>query len=201
MTRNLYPTGISNMSSYYSSSTGSTEIDLRQELINTLDGTYPEVSKKQTGLLRKMRLDSNGNLTKCPCVDSVSGEPDKDQWCSICHNEGNLWDETQVTFYRVLENAAGDDVMTAPGSINIKLITFYLRYSDTITDHDKLVQLRLDNEGVVSIPLTRIAICRINRFWDYRADNGRIEFYKVYTNQENVKFLNPPTFEDQWNRQ
>lgn len=199
--RTFYSTGPSNTGRHYSNISLRTEPDLRQELINTLDGEFPEISKKQTGLLRTMRRDSSNNLIPCPCVDVVSGEPDKDQFCAVCMGSGSLWDETYITFWRTLEGfGAGhalSNELTHPGNINNRLVTFYLRYSDTITSADKIIQLKLDDAGDIVTPQTRLTVYRINRFWDYRADNGRVEFYKVYTNEEDIKFLNPPSYSEQ----
>ena len=106
-----------------------TEPDMRQEMINTLDGHRPEIAKKMTTVLRKMRRgtlvvvpeDSDnpnqwksggkfyewtpgaGNdMLPCPCVDAVTKEPDKDHHCPICWGEGFLWDEVFFDTYKVI---------------------------------------------------------------------------------------------------
>lgn len=109
-----------------------TEPDMRQEMINTLQGNYPEIAKKQTHVLRKMRTgtlevwpedDSVGDgwvehvaagthyrwkvgigndLLPCPCVDALTHEPDKDTFCPVCFGEGFVWDEFLVEGYKVV---------------------------------------------------------------------------------------------------
>lgn len=197
-----YYTKTSPSISYYSGTTGS-EPDLRQELINTLDGRYPEVAKRQYGLLRQMNTDSNGDLVPCGCVDSITHEPDKDRWCPICHGDGYIWEESLITFYRVLKDSEVDNIlrdkMIGPGLINIPLVVFYIRYSTTITKNDKIVELVLNNAGSPGSSASdyvRRKIYKVEAVWEYRADNGRLEYYKVFAHVEDVKHLNPPSYGD-----
>lgn len=108
-----------------------TEPDMRQEMINTLDGAYPEIAKKMPAVLRKMRrgtleywpepneiedpwiewnaigkryrwlIGTGSDLLPCPCTDKVTKEPDKDHHCPICWGEGFLWDEVFFDVYKV----------------------------------------------------------------------------------------------------
>lgn len=198
MSENLYKKSTSSIS-YYGSN-GLTEANMRQEMINTLDGAFPEISKKQSGLLRKMRLDSNNKLIPCSCVDSITKEPDKDRFCAVCWGEGFLWGEENIDFYRV--NISPDqsnvtlDKLQAPGLINVPLVVFYIRYSVDIKKNDKIIQLYLDNDGSKTIPNKRKAIFRIEHLWDYRADNGKLEYWKIFTHEEKVKYINPPSYSD-----
>ena len=186
--------------SYYPSTTGSTEPNMREELINTLDGRWPEVAKGQTGLLRRMRTDSAGNKIPCGCVDTVTHEPDRDRWCPICFGEGWLFDETYITFYKRLIDSETDnslrDRLTEVGLINVPLVVFYVRYSTEINEDDKIVEIALEDDGSVSTPTRRTAVYKIATVWDYRADNGKLEYYKIFTHEEKVKYLNAPGYED-----
>ncbi len=114
---------------FYANTTG-TEPDMRQEMINTLDGAFPETAKKMTAVLRKMRrgtlevfpggdiespwlewntigkrhrwrTDIGTDLLLCPCVDKVTKEPDKDFHCPFCWGEGFLWDEDFFDVFKV----------------------------------------------------------------------------------------------------
>jgi hypothetical protein len=163
------------------------------------DGVFPEVPKAQTGIFRKMRLDSNNKKIPCPCTDKFGSEPDKNTWCPICFGEGWYWDETYIQFYRVLqgaetENSLRDDLIT-PGLINVPVVVFYTRYDVLITEEDKIVEIKLDLEGDPIEPVKRKGIYRINAAWDYRSDNGKLEYWKIYTHLEAVKYLNAPSFE------
>lgn len=173
---------------------GRTEPDMRQELINFLDGKWPEIAKGQQAVLRKMRRDANDQLLKCPCVDAVTHEPDRDNFCPFCHGEGNFWDETFVSVYRVI---LGSDVgqavreqVIAPGLMNVPLVVFYLRSSVLITSDDKIVELVRDEEGQPVRPYKRSALYRISSLVDLRSDNGRLEYWKLGCYTEERKFLN-----------
>lgn len=182
---------------FYTNTAGA-EPDMRQELINTFDGQLPEIPKAQPALLRKMQKDSNGNKILCPCVDSITKEPTKDRFCPICYGEGFYWTETNLQIYRTLEDSSVDnalrDKLRAQGLINIRIVVFYVRYDAQVTEDDKIVRLQLNLDGTATIPKKRLDIYRINTAWDYRSDNGKLEYWKVYTHREDVKHLNPPSY-------
>lgn len=172
---------------------GTTEIDLRKEFNNTIYGNNPEIAKGQPGLLRKFRLDSNSNLISCSCVSSVTKEPDRETRCPICLGEGNIWDEESIEFY-VGKSVAGDasvyqDRLKIPGLMNTELVIFYISSEYTLTKNDKLVLLSLDKEGKPFQPLTRFQLFRIAELREMRLDNGRLEFWKAYSYQDNNKFI------------
>jgi hypothetical protein len=182
---------------FYPSPSGTTEPDMRTEFNRFLAGRWPEVSKQQTGLLRKFRRDSNDKLIPCPCVDTLTHEPDKDIFCPICMGSGYYWDEVYVYFYRVLEESDPSNALQnsqeSPGLLSKKVVVFYIRYDAEITDDDRLIEIDLSDEGVPVTPLKRKKVYRIGRLWDYRSDNGRIEYYKAFVFMENVKYLNTPS--------
>ena len=175
-------------------SSGSTEPDMRKELKNTLEGHYPEIAKGQEALLRKMRLTPSGKLTKCPCVDPVTKEPDKDFFCPVCHGEGYLWDETYIKAYKILlKSDVGNvyrEVVEAPGLQNSSMSVFFCKSKVNITAKDRIVELSLDKEGKVDTPFRRRALYRVVAAVDYRADNGRLEYWKLDCYEEKRKFLN-----------
>jgi len=82
------------------------------------------------------------------------------------------------------------------GLLNVPLVVFYIRYSAAITEEDKVIQIDLDNDGSASSPTQRQAIYRVNSLWDYRSDNGKLEYWKAFAHEETVKYLNAPDFED-----
>jgi len=173
---------------------GSTEPDLRKEMERTLNGGYPEIAKGQKSILRKMRRAANGSLVKCGCVDSTTKEPDKDIFCPICHGEGNLWDESYIATYKILlRSDAGNtykETLKPMGLNNIPLAVFYCKSDVLVTEKDRVVELVLNNEGKVLEPKTRRALYRIVTAADFRADNGRLEYWKLDCYEEKRKFLN-----------
>lgn len=169
-----------------------TEIDMRQEMTNTLDGKYPEVKKKHTAILRKLRRP----LVQCSCVDPNTHEPDKDTFCAFCWGEGYIWDEIYIDVYKVVIKSdvgnADKEVLHSPGLINEPLVIFYTRSSVDITEKDKIIELILDSEGELAQPLQRKKLYRIGTAIDLRLDHGKLEYWKLDCYSEYRKFLNGP---------
>lgn len=186
---------------FYSSFTIDSEPNIRQELIDMFDGKNPQIPKAQIGVLRCMRRDSRHQIIQCPCVDSVTKEPDKDRFCPICYGEGAYWDEHELQYYALSAERRDlslsiKDTLEPPGLINVPTVVFYIRYDSHIHIGDKIVRLETDLEGVPIEPICRRSIFKINTIWDYRADNGKLEYWKIYTHKENVKYLNVPEYDE-----
>lgn len=184
---------MSGKNSFYSATSGSTEVDIRKEFFHTMYGHGPEIPKSQSGLLRVFRRNSLLNLIPCPCVDAVTGEPDRETRCPICLGEGNLWDETSIDFYHIKASGqsslALQDRLRAPGIMNTEVEVFYIPWQFNLTKDDKIVVLRLDKEGSSTTPPTRFQLFRISEVRPMRLDNGRLEFWKIYTYEDSSKFL------------
>lgn len=174
-------------------STGTSEVDMRSEFLNTIYGKGPEIPKGQPGLARIFRRDNTNGLIPCPCIDSVTGEPDRETRCPVCLGEGNLWDESHIDFYHIRADGASSlalkDTQRAPGIMNTLVEVFYIPWTFSLTKEDKLVTLMLDKEGQATTPPIRSQLFRISDIRPMRLDNGRLEFWKAYTYEDNSKFL------------
>lgn len=183
-------------------SRGSGEIDLRYELHNILYGTGNETPKAMYGLLRSMNLDSSGNLVRCVCIDKITHEPDKDYYCPICMGERYIWAESLVKFYRVSISTFAHGAPTVwnktkeYGQVNIASHIFYFEFDTIIKTSDKIIDISLDLEGNIIRPIQREVVWKINDLTKFRADRGRVEFIKVFCNDEDVKYLQPPTINE-----
>ena len=170
-----------------------TEPDMRKELNNMFDGIFPEIAKKQPGILRKFRRDAKGNRLPCDCIDPNTKEPDKDTFCPFCQGEGHYWDEIPMDIYKVQQSVSGLAENTqGPGLMNNPLMVFYTRSRVEMTKEDKLIELVLDEDGELVEPVRRKQLYRIGSLVDYRADNGRLEYWKMACYAEDRKFLNGP---------
>jgi len=173
---------------------GRTEISMRDELLNTFNGTFSEISKKQKGLIRVLRRDSNSIPIKCACTSSAWNSPDKDGFCPYCHGVGYIWDEDYVWFYRWEPGSdttqALADKLVLPGKLNVPLRLFYLDYSNNLTKDDLLIELELGKNGTPSIPLRRRFIYRLGYLYDYRLDNGRLEYWQAIGYEDKTLPLN-----------
>jgi hypothetical protein len=167
---------------------------MRKELQNTFDGVFPEIAKAHKVLLRRMRRDANGDPILCECVDPVTREPDVDKFCPICWGEGYKWDEEYIDTYKVVirssvGNAYREEVIE-PGLVNIEIVSFYVLYDIHPSPMDKIIDIQLNDDGSVAEPLKRTMLHRIVTAIEYRADNGKLEYWKLDCYQEQRKFLN-----------
>lgn len=185
---------MSNNSKYNFYTRGRTEPSMRDEMIHTLEGFFPEIAKKIPVLLRKMRRDQYDHLIRCECVDPVTKEPDKDNFCPLCHGEGHKWDEKLMDVYKVvIRSDVGNSTKEQwfdPGIVNLGDALFYTEYNQPVTEDDKIVELTLDLEGKVTRPPSRHKLYRIVSALPLRGDTGRVEFLKLGCFEEKRKFLN-----------
>lgn len=172
--------------------TGRTEPNMRQEMINTLQGSYPEISKKQIAVYRKMRTPLVDNI--CPCVSNLTQEADKDNFCPICFGEGYKWDETFIDVYKIIKSSdignALIDKLETPGLIAPTVVVFYTEYEHQFIKQDSIVELVLDAEGIPVKPYARKVLYRVGLAIDFRSDDGKLEYWKLACTADNRKFLN-----------
>ena len=82
------------------------------------------------------------------------------------------------------------EIVEAPGLQNSSMSVFFCKSLVDITQKDKIIELSLDTEGELSVPFRRRALHKIVAVVDYRADNGRLEYWKLDCYEEKRKFLN-----------
>lgn len=178
-TRVLYPSGSSGA-----------EIDLRTEFEQMMSGTTGEIPKQQTFVLRKMRRDDDDNLMECDCVSSLTKEADTEEQCPFCKSEGYYWDEVWITGYAMHVGSKGGftnkRISMQPGRISAYDKVFYIRYDETITYDDKIIELKLDSAGKPVVPYKRKMIFRPETIMEMRSDYGRIEFIAIYVNENSA---------------
>lgn len=166
------------------------ELDLRLELERMFSGDIGELPKEQRFLLRKMRRDDDDDLMECSCVSSLTKEPDTESQCPFCLGEGYFWDEEWVTGYSMFTDTqahlSAKRILLQPGRVSAYDKVFFLRYSETITYDDKIIELKLDSEGNPSVPYKRKSIYRPETIAEFRSDFGRLEFQAVHVNENNA---------------
>jgi hypothetical protein len=178
----LFPAGSSSTTTYPSVADAG-EISLRDEFESITLGTGGDVPKGIPLLIRKMRRNSDESLVTCTaCVDELTKEPHRDFPCPYCLGAGVLWDEYSFVGYRVISpsptgsNAAANLPKTARGESYMPSARFYLPWDIDPTREDRIVEIELDIEGDVVMPINRIGVYQILLIRDIRGDNGRIEY-------------------------
>lgn len=180
-----------NTASLYPDSSGRSEIDMRKEFRRFLYGYGPEIPKGQKGILRRMRLDDNGDRIKCDCVDSITHEPDKDYFCPYCDGEGYLWDEEWIVYYKILTSSdqglARKNKPFSFGVLNVEYTYFFVEHFINPTRYDKIVEVEKELSGLPENPYVRRAKYTIATAQPFRSDSGRVEFWRLACSEQAVK--------------
>lgn len=164
------------------------EVDLRKSFDNLVFGSNGDIAHNHLVLVRKRKLDDAGNYIQCNCVNKLSRESNGEKNCQFCLGEGFLWVET---FYRCYSSMVGADGgktnrtrRISAGSIRTDYKIFYFKFDTKISYKDKIIELRLDNEGNVSVPYQRINIFVPETIQEYRSDYGRLEYITIYAREQ-----------------
>ena len=165
------------------------ELDLRTELEGFLGGDDGEIAKQKTLILRKFRRDEQDELVPCTCVNSLTKEADGELECPFCLGEGFYFDEQWLFAYsRPTETdkyLSSKIVQMQPGQISAYDRLFYCRFTESMTYADKIIELKLDSEGIPTLPYKRQHIYRIDTIVEYRSDLGRLEYWGLYCTEYN----------------
>jgi hypothetical protein len=157
----------------YGTNTSGLELDLRQELHNTLYGSYDEIKKGKVGLIRIMRRNSDNEPIRCPCRDKQTDEPSRDSFCRTCWGMGYLWDEEKIVYYKNEDSFKEDEGFL-----------FYTEYEKDISSIDYIITIKLDKEGEPIIPAERDKVFKIKWVKSFSADRGRLEYYEIRAIEE-----------------
>lgn len=175
-------------SSASSSSTSSGEVDLREEFDELLFGFDSGIRHGHLVVIRHLRRDSTGEPIECSCHDEFTREADPD--CSHCLGEAYLWDEK---WYWTHSMYSGSDsgltrriTYMPPGAIRADFRVFFFRYDTPIRYGDKVVEMKLDEEGAVVVPYIRESIYKPQTIQKYRSDNGRVEYIAVHCREDSA---------------
>ncbi len=171
------------------SNSNRSEIDLRSEFDTLIYGDATHIPHGHLIVIRNMRRYSDGYPTKCSCFEaSNTTEPDPD--CSYCLGEGYLWDENWGMAYSMHLNAdsglARKYIHMAPGLERTDYVVFFIRYDSDIKYEDKVVEVRLDEEGELVLPYIREAIYKPHTIKRMRSDYGRVEYIAVFCREDDA---------------
>jgi intein/homing endonuclease len=113
-----------------------------------------------------------------------------------CLGEAYLWDEDWVWTYSTYGGGDGGlinkIVNMPPGTIRVDFKVFYLRYDADLQYGDKIVEVRLDESGAITLPFTRESIYSPQTIARMRSDNSRTEFIVGYCRENDALRLDYP---------
>lgn len=81
---------------------------------------------------------------------------------------------------------AGRLTYMPPGQLRVDQRIFFFRYDTPIRYGDKIVEMKLDEEGAVVVPYIRESIYKLETIQKYRSDNGRLEYYAIHCREEDA---------------
>lgn len=166
-------------------------ISLREEMDLLLYGSDTEPRQSFPVLIRRMRRNADGLRIACECKDTFSG--DGNPSCPYCYGESFLWDEQwQLARSEFLGSDRGHGNryrILPPGEVRVDYKIFFLRYDTKILKGDKIVEVKLDEEGNLVVPYVRIKVYRPETIDFLRSDNGRVEFITAYCLEKDALHL------------
>lgn len=176
-----------------------TSIDMRDEIHRIIFGDIGVTGQGRTVILRRMTDQ------RCQgCFDDVQGGSTRPN-CPYCKGEGYMFRETKeimVIFagvapvYKPGILGTGQYPQTSYGYTDPNRSTAYCEFSvfpdyerytfQTHTNYDKLYDLKVDDDGNLYHPLVRAAKWKILSVTPIHGDNGRVEFFELGMEKENV---------------
>lgn len=170
---------------------GRGEIDLREELDEFFFGYKSGIRHGGFILIRRMDRDSQGKRVPCTCRVEFTREPDPS--CSFCLGEGYNWHEDWVWSYSTYGDGLISKVVSMPpGALRVDYKVFYLRYDANVLYGDKIVEVRLDENGQITLPFIRESIYQPQTIARFRSDNSRTEYIAVYCRENDALRLDYP---------
>lgn len=174
-------------------------IDMRAELHRVIFGDTGMPAQGRTVILRRMTDQ------KCQaCFDNNTGGSNRPN-CPYCKGEGYMFHETKekmaifagvAPVYKPGILGTGDYPQAPYGYTDPNRATAYCEFSvfpnyerytlQEHTNYDKLFDLKVDVNGNLAHPLIRVAKWKILGVTPIHGDNGRIEFFELGMEKENV---------------
>lgn len=168
--------------------TSSRELDLRAEFECMLFGDSTAPRHGHLVVVRHMRRDSNGDPIPCTCLHEITREADPD--CSYCDGDRYLWDEVWYWCYSMYSGASGSlanrGIYMPPGLLRVDFKIFFFQHGVPIRYGDKIVEMKLDDEGAAIVPYIRESIYSSQTIQRYRSDNGRVEYQAIYCREDSA---------------
>lgn len=176
------------------------EIGLREEYDKLILGIGEKIRHGHPMILRKARRDDKGFPLLCTCSEEDPHRQGSRE-CVYCLGEGFLWDESWTIGYVMSVNSENGKTNTSvrmpSGNVKGNYKVFFLRYDAQINYGDKIIEVRLDEEGKVRLSSTKKSFIRkeIHKpqtISEMRSDNGRLEYYSIYCREEDsIRNTNP----------
>jgi len=173
---------------------GGSEVDLRDELDELFFGYKSGIRHGHQTAIRHLRRTSEGKPIACSCMNEITRDGDYD--CSYCLGEKYLWDEAwywTYSMYSASNMGLANRLKYMPsGALRVDFKVFFFRYDTNLRYGDKIIEMKLDEEGNLVVPYIRETIYFPQTIQKYRSDNGRIEYIAAPCREEDAIRLDSP---------
>lgn len=181
--KDLFPSTREEGLSLISPVEGLSTLDLRDEFNRLILGGGDWDPIGQPFILRRMRRNSDNSLVQCYCSDNIFHESDQDFFCPSCFGAGYLFDEELIYGYKVVAaspsgtNASINYSKLPAGTVRLDAIRFFLPYDVYPSDEDKLIEIKLNDDGTPFLPYHRLGIYELMLNREMRGIYGKLEFW------------------------
>lgn len=176
------------------------DVSIRAEISGTLFSSRGEFPRGKPLIFRRMKRDQYQNPVLCPqCRMKGTLSHARAHVCDKCWGMGYLWKEEWVVAYSWPGQGASpalakEKKYEEQGVVDSDFNVFYLEYQVKPTLMDKLIEVRLDDEGAPLSPTKpiRVRSFDIRNIDEYRLDSGRLEYWRLTCDQEKFGFIGQP---------
>lgn len=168
---------------------GSGGISIKDEIGNTLHGKGSDPGQGQPAIFRRVRRGSNAKPVLCPECRKIGVQSSRREVdCGRCMGVGYLWDEDWIMVYTwpgtsVSRSRSGYKKYAEPGIIETDIAVWYLEAHICPTLEDKIITVRLDEDGNVVTPYERLYMYDFRTVDEHRLDDGKLEYWRITANK------------------
>jgi hypothetical protein len=149
-------------------------IDLRKEVHELFYGTSSVPGFAFDIILRKV-----DKTQRCPCWDYLKQEADKT--CAECSGSG--WLTYDLIRKSIKKKFIGKEETEEYGQVEFDSNLFFFEHNVEVSEEDSIIEVRTDDCGKIVSPVKILKRHSVKDVEPLRANNGRVEFYKIYLNR------------------
>ena len=162
-----------------------TDVDLRTGVHDILYGTPIERPRGVLVVLQRLKKDSFGNAIRSPYTYKLTGEGKADDRGPATTRTGFYCDEFLIrVLYQPASRMIMDELTTQTGVQPVTRDLVFVSAFDSVSEHDCIVFINLDDQGNVINPVTKTKEVIVTKVYPKNLDGGRIEYYACIVEEQ-----------------